>query len=113
MRQLGGGDKAVDRVLLADVEDSLFSLIEEQVDVLLLAVGAGHDPGPGANELADHRLVADQPGVMFDVGRRGDRAPAAPRPGEVPHLGRSHVLRPGGPGDGLPLGDGPLPRQSF
>ena len=75
-----GLEQVVDRaevlaaVLVGDLEDRALGHVDEVARERLVAVHARLDLVRGAQQAAEHRVVADDAGVLADVADRGDRA---------------------------------------
>ena len=55
--------------VFADVENLLFHLVQQTVDLVLLFVSAAHALGRGGNDLAQNVFVANDLQIVLHVGR--------------------------------------------
>ncbi len=57
---------------LRDVENSLLGLVQHEVRLLVRGIGIAQDIVAGGDQLPQHRLFADDPGVVHPMGGGGD-----------------------------------------
>ena len=100
---------ALDPAPVSDLKDGALSLLDRRLSLQALIETEIVEPAPGVDQAPLERVVGDDPGVVLDVGRGGDRRRQRGEHLQAPHPQQGslalQLVRQGQGVDRCPLGE--------